>query len=340
MKKLRKLASILMLAAAVVFAAGCTKPDEPNNGGNDDAPVTVTTKTPSEITTMSAVCGAEVSVSQDVSLKGIGVCWSTDENPTVDNEHLSTTTWSEPFTCTLTHLLANTEYHVRAYAMYGIDYYYGADKSFTTEAGIFNINGHDFVDLGLPSGTLWATCNVDAASPEDYGSYFAWAETQMKTGYWWESYLYCNGGQDKLTKYCYLSNWGYNGFTDTLTMLTPSDDVATAHWGNGTRMPTRLEWRELGDQCIDVWKTMNGVEGRLFTGPNGNSIFLPAAGQHRENVFEEAGEKGHYWSCKLSTGQGGHPTWAGCFGFNSNDWYVSNGGRYFGYSVRPVYSAK
>jgi hypothetical protein len=138
MKKLKKIASVLMLAAAVVFAEGCTKPDEPNNGGNDngggnnDVSVTVTTATPSDITATTAVCGAEVTVSEGATLSELGVCWSKLANPTASDNHLSIATWNEPFTCTLTELEPNTVYHVRAYALRNQEYYYGADKSFTT----------------------------------------------------------------------------------------------------------------------------------------------------------------------------------------------------------------
>ena len=97
-------------------------------------------------------------------------------------------------------------------------------------------NGHEYVDLGLPSGTLWATCNVGADTPEGYGDYFAWGETTPKTTYNWNTYKYCNGGEglNTLTKYCSDSNFGYNGFTDNLTVLQlMDDDAATVNWGSG-----------------------------------------------------------------------------------------------------------
>ena len=98
------------------------------------------------------------------------------------------------------------------------------------------VNGHEYVDLGLPSGTLWATCNIGANTPEEYGDYFAWGETQTKDTYSWSTYQYANGTfwQDpQLTKYCTDANYGYNGFTDNLTTLQASDDPATANWGSG-----------------------------------------------------------------------------------------------------------
>ena len=130
MKKVMKAVAAIMLMTAVVFTAGCNKPeDEPNN----ETVVTVTTITPSDITTTTAVCGAEVVVSEGVTLEELGVCWGLQANPTASEAHLSTAQWNEPFTCTLTELNPNTVYHVRAYAKQGSDYYYGADKTFTTE---------------------------------------------------------------------------------------------------------------------------------------------------------------------------------------------------------------
>lgn len=191
----------------------------------------------------------------------------------------------------------------------------------------------DWVDLGLPSGLLWATRNVGASSPEDYGDYFAWAETQPKSYYDWSTYLYtCHDDWDGLTKYCNVSGYGCNGFTDNLTILQPGDDAATANWGSGARMPTRQEWEELRDYCSSVWTTQNGVNGRRFTGPNGNTLFLPAAGYRWCSLLTA---DGYYWSSSLRTDA---PDDAWGFEFTSGGTYVG-GGRYSrsdGRSVRAV----
>ena len=126
-------------------------------------------------------------------------------------------------------------------------------------------NGHEYVDLGLPSGTLWATCNMGANAPEEYGDYYAWGDTTTKAIYDWNSYQYCNGDYDQLIKYCNYSDYGYNGFTDTLTMLQLMDDAATANWGEGWCFPTADQWRELRDNTICIWTTQNDVNGCLFT---------------------------------------------------------------------------
>lgn len=178
----------------------------------------------------------------------------------------------------------------------------GDDKSFTTEnngGGGGGLNGHDYVDLGLPSGTLWATCNVGAATPEGYGDYFAWGETQPKTTYNWSTYKYANGNYDQLTKYCNWFDYGYNGFTDDLTVLQPGDDAATANWGSGWCMPTREQWVELYQNTANIWTTQNGVNGRLFTASNGNSLFLPAAGARWDDELNHVGSLGLFCSSSL-----------------------------------------
>ena len=196
---------------------------------------------------------------------------------------------------------------------------------------------NDYVDLGLPSGLLWATCNVGADSPEDYGDYFAWGETTPKDTYDWSTYQYCMGSSSTLTKYCNDASYGYNGFTDDLTTLLPEDDAATANWGSGWRMPTKAEWQELLDNTTVTWTTQNGVSGRLFTAANGNSLFLPAAGYRYNSSLCYAGSLGLYWSSSLYTGD---PYSAWESDFNSAGCGMYYFGRYFGVSVRAVRSAR
>lgn len=296
MQRFTKTIAAIMLMTAAVLAAGCNKK-------NNDSDVRVTTYTPQDVTQTSAVCGGDVIVTQGLSLSELGVCWSTSSNPTAEDSHLSTSNWSEPYVCSITGLEPGTKYHVRAYALRGLEYYYGDDKSFTTEgnsgggggnggSGNGTYNGHAYVDLGLPSGTLWANCNVGADNPEDYGDYFAWGETTTKSTYDWSTYQYCMGSSNTLTKYCYNFSYGYNGFTDNLTTLLPEDDAATANWGSGWRMPTNEEWNELYDNTTVTRTMQNGVNGRLFTASNGNSLFLPAAGCRGNSSLDYAGSNG------------------------------------------------
>lgn len=196
------------------------------------------------------------------------------------------------------------------------------------------LNGHEFVDLGLPSGIRWATCNVGSTTPEGYGDYFAWGETTTKETYNWSTYRYCNGDYNTLTKYCNNADYGNNGFTDALTTLEASDDAATANWGAGWRMPTHSEMQELYDNCTHEWTTQNGVNGEKFTGSNGNSIFLPAAGSRRYDELYGAGSYGYYWSSSLYTS---YPDGALVLGFDSGECYTDDDDpRNYGRSVRPV----
>ena len=194
-----------------------------------------------------------------------------------------------------------------------------------------------YVDLGLPSGLLWATCNVGANTPEEYGDYFAWGETTTKETYNWATYKYCNGSSNTLTKYCELASHGYNGFTDNLYYLEESDDAATANWGVGWRVPKATEFQELMDYCTVTWTIQNEVKGRLFTSNiNGNSIFLPAAGLRDGDSLDETGYAGDYWA-RNHTGDGN----AWFLRFTSSAYSVSTVSRHYGLTVRPVFvSAK
>ena len=158
---------------------------------------------------------------------------------------------------------------------------------------------HEYVDLGLPSGTKWATYNVGATKPEEYGDYFAWGETQPKSEYNWGTYKYCTADYDaENNTYSNIVMTKYNA-TDGKTVLDATDDAATANWGSNWRMPTREELNELYSNCTYEWTTQNGVSGEKFTGPNGRSIFLPAAGIRYDSSLYDAGSYGYYWSSSL-----------------------------------------
>lgn len=158
------------------------------------------------------------------------------------------------------------------------------------------LNGHEYVDLGLPSGTLWATCNVGSEMPEGYGGYYAWGETEPKELYDWKSYKYGRFIHERyeLNKYCTDSAYGLNGFVDNLTVMEPDDDVAWTCWGEGWRIPTIGEWEELFLNTTGVWTTLNDVKGWRCTASNGNSLFLPAAGYWWDDAFNA--DLGLYWS--------------------------------------------
>ena len=194
------------------------------------------------------------------------------------------------------------------------------------------------VDLGLPSGIRWASCNVGATTPEGYGYYFAWGETESKKDYSWETYKYANVGEfyhHKFTKYCTDASSGDNGFIDNKTVLEPEDDAATANWGDVWRMPTDAEWTELREQCTWTWTAQNGVNGyQVASKTNGNSIFLPAAGFRDGNAAPYvAGRRGYYGSSSLLENSS-DDVWI--VTFNHEKVERDNDKRNKGLSVRPV----
>lgn len=186
-------------------------------------------------------------------------------------------------------------------------------------------NHPHMIDLGLPSGTKWACCNVGASTPEGYGNYYAWGETSPKSKYNWDTYQYGYYNYDD--DYSHLVNIGSD-------IAGTQYDAATANWGSPWRMPTLTQIQELLNNCTSVWTSQNGVNGRKFTGPNGGTIFLPAAGGRWNDELSLLGSWGYYWSSTLHES---YPNLAYFLRFSSDDarWYYG-GGRYVGQSVRPV----
>ena len=346
MKNYMKAAAAVMLSIAMLFIVGCGKEDNPNNGGNNGGsnggivatsiPV-VETSPVREIKETSAIGSGVVTSDGGGNIVERGVCWSTQNNPIVSGNHAIAGTGAGTFSCDIVDLAPNTTYYVRAYAINGEGVGYGNVVNFTTSSGNGGgdgaYNGHDYVDLSLPSGTLWATCNVGADAPEESGDYFAWGETTPKTFYDWSTNQYYNG--HKLTKYCTNSGYGYNGFTDDLTELQPGDDAVTANWGSGWRMPTKAQWEELMNNTTMTWTTQSGRRGCMFTASNGKSLFLPVAGFRFGSVLEAA-NGGYYWSSSLYTDR---PSNAWCFLFASDNYYINHINRYNGCPVRAVRSA-
>ena len=146
------------------------------------------------------------------------------------------------------------------------------------------------VDLGL--SVKWASFNLGASTPEEYGDYFSWGETEPKETYTIETYKWCDGADNTYTKYCTKPEFGLNGFQDGKISLDPEDDAAFVHLGGKWRMPTKDDVIELIENCQGEWTTRNGVNGWVFTASNGNSIFLPASNW---------GSNGRYWTSSLYT---------------------------------------
>ena len=191
----------------------------------------------------------------------------------------------------------------------------------------------EYVDLGL--SVKWATFNLGASKPEDYGDYYAWGEIEQKTNYSWSTYKWCNGSEQKLTKYCTKSSsWDSSAPMDNKNILDPEDDAASANWGGDWRLPTDEDWTELRTNCTWTWTTQNGVNGRLVKAKNGNSIFLPAAGIRDDTSLYNVGSYGCYWSSSLNAG---YPNRAWYVDFNSGNVRGNYINRHFGFSIRPVY---
>ena len=187
-------------------------------------------------------------------------------------------------------------------------------------------NGHEYVNLGL--SVKWANMNVGAESPEGYGSYFAWGETATKATYDWSTYFDTNDGGNTFTKYNKKGG---------KTVLDPEDDAAHVNWGGSWRMPTKVEWQELIDNCTWTWTTQNGINGYKVTsnkaGYTDKFIFLPAAGDRYGSGLDAVGSYGYYWSSSLYESYSGS-AWGLYFGLGGHGLTYFN--RCLGQSVRPV----
>lgn len=189
-------------------------------------------------------------------------------------------------------------------------------------------NHPHMIDLGLPSGTKWACCNVGATKPEEYGDYYTWGETEEKSVYNWSTCKY------------WTDNNG-DGFPDDheftylgIDIAGTGYDVAHVKWGGSWVMPSHDQQVDLLDNCTYTWTSINGVKGGLFTGPNGSTIFLPVAGYRWEDELRFAGSYGYYWS---STQSPYESSYAYFMSFHSDEAYWAYR-RGFGQSVRPVIS--
>ena len=183
-----------------------------------------------------------------------------------------------------------------------------------------NIKSYESVDLGLPSGLLWADRNIGASEPERYGLYFAWGDV---IGY----------GQD--TSDGHLFNWDncpWGESTPPMSTLDAEHDAATINMGADWRMPDRADYKELLDNCTTTWTTQNGVYGRLFTSKlNGNTLFFPAGSYRNGSSLYGAGYGGDYWSRSLDSSDYAYSLY-----FHSDYCFTYHYYRYCGLSVRGV----
>ena len=246
--------------------------------------IEVTTSEVSNITTNSAVCSGSYNSTYEEGVYEKGICWGLyPYSADVNNNKIVANSDSENFSCTITDLYSYTTYYVRAYIKTFDDVIYGEEISFTTEKiehqSDGNINGYEYVDLGLPSGLKWATCNVGASYVEDIGNYYAWGEVEEKKRY---------------------------NIENSITFDKPMPDIsgniiydaATANCGATWRIPTKKEILELVTFCESECIKCNGVWGTKFIGPNKKSIFLPYTGYKYQNNIDchwNQGGCGFYW---------------------------------------------
>ena len=339
MKKL----SLFLIALAMILVSCKPEVEKP----------TVVTKSVGEITETTATVSGNVTSDGGAEVTSRGVCYATSDNITLDNaKTVCGGSGVGGYMVELLNLKANTTYYVKSFATNEAGVSYGEEVSFTTlevENGDENeepetpidpedpskpsdtyaptgtINGHDYVDLGLPSGLKWATCNVGASKPRDFGNYYAWGETTTK-----ETYDSDNCPTYGLSK----SELQSQGYIDSEGNLALQYDAATANWGGDWRMPTEEELEELYGNCTWEYASWKGVHGYKVTGPNGNSIFLPAAGYRIGSSLYYAGSYGSYWS---STPYGNYDGDACYLYFHSSDHDVDDDGyRSYGRSVRPI----
>lgn len=309
-------------ACPMIKFAGGEFPATPSKDFRLD--VVVETGNASSVTKNSAiVSGSADGLESAEMLCELGVCYNTAGNPAFDNSQFVTSgrKASGDFSVTLNDLKPNTTYYYVTCLMIDGEYFYGDVRSFKTEKSDEPTPDEptpgEAIDLGL--SVKWASHNVGASSPEGYGGYYAWGETEEKSDYSSDTYKYYNISTD---------DWINIGSNISGTQY----DVAHVKWGGSWRMPTLSEIQELVNNCTWKWTTQNGVNGQLVTGPNGNSIFLPVGGYRYDSELLGRSQ-GYYWSATFG-GYGSH-AFSLYFYDRRGSW---NGwdGREFGHAVRPV----
>lgn len=347
----------LFALAALSLLFACT-PENNNNGGtkNNEDELTITGEA-LDVTDYSATLTGFANLPFELGDAEVGIMYDKAQSFEGAKKLVATgLDGNNKFTVTATGLEPSTTYFFKSYVQNGMAVKYGAVKSFTTKESTIPAGA---VDLGIvmtrTDGTTyklyWAKSNLSdkglCANPEDYGDYYAWGETESyyssqsplawkngkSAGYNWASYKWCNGSSSTLTKYNTKSSFGT---VDNKTVLDQEDDVASVKLGGKWRMPTDAEWTELRTKCTWTWTTNYngaGVSGRIVTAPNGNSIFLPTAGDRDDMNLYFAGSHGYYWSSSLDTD---YPDGAWAVYFDSIRVYGYDSDRYYGHPVRPV----
>ncbi len=273
---------------------------------------TLVTKSVTGISANRAICGGIIESNGWSEITECGVCWSTSSLPTIDDNKTLDAIVDGGFRSNILGLTENVTYYVRAYAINEKGVGYGDVMHFTPSGQ--PINGHSWVDLMLPSGLKWATCNEGAGSPEEMGNYYAWGEITTKSEY---------TQQNSVT---------YDRPIATIT-ADGEYDVARANWGSTWRMPNKEDVIELIENCTWTWIMQNNVYGYKVEGANGNSIFLPAVGYYSDALHYSLGNSGNYWS---GTSRECDDENAYCFYFDNTNYSIGWTKRNLGFTVRPV----
>ena len=289
----------------------------------------VTTDEPTNIAGKSATLHGKVHLTDTVAITCGIICGLSEKELTYsDAMKFSTTTTDGDYSVDISGLMTKTTYYYRAYAEDAGVCKYGEVRSFTTKA-----YSAQPVDLGL--SVMWASCNVGADLPEEFGGLYAWGETEEKDYYYWDSYKW-GSWYDYMNKYIVGKNPdGRPVDPDNKTILEPEDDVAHVTWGDLWYMPTFDEVSELFNVCTTEWTVVNGISGQKITAPNGNSIFLPAAGYRIDEEIKALNSECYYWSSSLKIG--GYCNSAHSFFFSGATSSQINNGRCEGLSVRPIW---
>lgn len=279
-----------------------------------------------------------------------GICWNTSGNPTIsDNYKVDGHRGVSSYNAVINGLEEGLTYYIRAYATNNIGTSYGEEVMYIHANNNLladgQKNGHDYVDLGLPSGTKWATANIGASVPEDYGNYYAWGETEIKEDYSWSTYKYFfdNNGDNVP----YDDNWRVESgeLKDIGCNIAGTQyDVAHMKWGDSWKIPTSAQMDELQNKeyCEWTWTLLNGVKGYIITSKlNGKSMFLPACGVFYKTKQQHMNTDGHYW---LSTSETSNNFYADYLIFSSDSYetrhkselFQEYNGRNHGRAIRPV----
>ena len=323
MKRLLSLIPIIIVSFFILL--GCEKEK------NDEKGPKVETLSANKESSLVIILSGRISGLEAVALDfECGIEYSTDENfdKAKTTRIKANVGYSEKsYSITPTNIFIGQKYYYRAYYISENLIHYGATKTFILE---LELDGVQAIDLGL--SVKWASCNVGANEPWEYGDLYSWGEVETKSEYYWDTYKFYNNG--KFTKY--NSNSDY-GIVDNKNILEPEDDVAHVKWGGNWRMPTLQEQVELMNNCSWTWTVLNGINGYLVvsnkTGYTDRFIFLPASGYGKGTAINNLGSRGRYWSSSLGSS---FPNYADHIYFNSGEKSGNSSYRFRGHSVRPV----